>query len=313
MITKRRFALITTSIFLLGLIAAVPTSQAQVPQTTFTYSVSGNPQEPIQPLVARSFKIDYEFAFNNQVQNLAGIQGAAQANFQFNCDAGVTVSGPESDVIPIDITPAANGFEHTGSLSYQITVNRDVRALDTLRCDITGSVDTADSQTMPPPPDVPRNFLIQADYFSLIEAKTDLKLKQGGPQKQIPFNLEVTNFGNGQTKVNFEITNDPGGKWQGLSPDVLLLDEKGGTRESSTVTFTVVTPFKNGWNNEEGGFTVLLKPEYSFNTEKKGSEVAVNLVARVRGVYVPSLEPLVMLGAVIGAGMVARMMRDDEE
>ncbi|MGB1586007.1 MAG: hypothetical protein ACPHID_03045 [Thermoplasmatota archaeon] len=310
--TKRRFAIALATVFLLGIFAA-PTTVAQlpIPQSTFVMDYSGNPQEPVEPLVTKTFKIDYTFGFTNQVQNTGGVQGAAQAQFDINCDSGVTVSGPESDIIPIPPTPSAGNFEHDGSLTYQLTVSREVKAREPLRCDITGSVITPSEQTMPAPPDVSRNFLVQAEYFSLIEAKTDLKLKQGGPQKQIPFNLEVTNFGNGQTKINFEVTEKPSGKWQGLAPDVLLLDEKGGTRESSTVAFTVVTPFKNGWNNEEGGFTVLLKPEYSFDPDQKGSEVAVTLVARVRGVYVPSLEPLVMVGAVLGTAFIARLVKEE--
>jgi hypothetical protein len=312
MITKRRFAIITASLFVLGMLF-VPASSAQAPQTTFTFDVTGNPGAPVAPLVTQTFKIDYEFSVGTGVQNPAGLEGAVTVTFVINCDPGVTVSGPETDNIVIPPTPGAAGFKESRTLSYQLTVDRDVRALDPLKCGIDGSVATPNEQTLPAPADVARNFLVQADYFSLIEAKTDLKLKQGGPQKQIPFNLEITNFGNGQTKINFEVTEKPGGKWQGLAPDVLLLDEKDGTRSASTVTFTVVTPFKNGWNNEEGAFTILLKPEYSFDNKKSGSEVAVTLVARVRGVYVPSLEPMIMVGAVIGTALVARMMRDDEE
>jgi hypothetical protein len=133
-------------------------------------------------------------------------------------------------------------------------------------------------------------------------------LKQAGPQKQVPFELEVTNFGNARTQYLFEITNSPGGKWNALPPEVMLLDSpnSGQGTPTNTATFTVATPFKNGWNNAEGAYTITIKPSAADDPEKVGNPLTANVLVRVRGVYVPGVEPFVMVAAVLGAALVLR-------
>ncbi len=312
--TRTLAAIATVSVLLVGALVAMPGASAQsVGQPIFGFTLSGAPATPVTP-IEQTVTVSVDWTYNLKVppQNLAGAQGTAQVTVSTICTPGqVTIAGATTSIIAIDT--AGTGTTYDGKLPIQVILPRTLPALDPISCTVTGSVSSVFDQGVPESNTHTDTFVIKPDYFALIEAKTDLKLRQGGPQKQIPFAIEVTNFGNGQTKVNFEMVERPSkGNWQGLIPDQLFLDAPGGNKQTNNAVFTVATPYKNGWNNEEGAFTLLLKPEYAFNSEKTGSDVTITLLARVRGVYVPSLEPLVMVGVVIGAAMVARMNREDE-
>ncbi len=301
-----------TATLLVGALVTMPSASAQVGQPIFTFDFSGIPTSAIAPIEdTANIRIDYTYDLKVAPQNLGGAQGTAVVTFTVNCLPNeVIISGATTDIIPL--SASSTETRYTGSVTIQNTIKRTAAALDPITCTVVGTVSEVQAQGVPAPEPYTNRYDLKPDFFSLIEAKTDVKLRQGGPQKQIPFNIEMTNFGNGQTKVAFEVISAPEkGNWQGLIPDQAILDAPGGNKQTSTSVFTVATPYKNGWNNEEGAFTLALKPEYVFNPDKKGSEVTVTLLARVRGVYVPSLEPLIMVGVVVGAAMVARARNEE--
>lgn len=72
-------------------------------------------------------------------------------------------------------------------------------------------------------------------------------------------------------------------------------------------SFVVSTPYQNGWNNDETTLVFRLQPVSTNHQDTKGQEVSVNVLARVRGIYVPGPEPMLLVGAILGAALVARL------
>ncbi len=310
---KVLFATMTVALLLFGALAFVPNAAAQA---TPNFSISVKTAEtrllvPVQD--TGQIVIEYKYSFQQPGQQIFGTQGSVVVTIDMDCGSNVIVTGDSNRIIAIQ--PQSTAVDVTETLTKFVTINRQATALESIQCNIDAEASAIGTgQGVPKPPAVTTATSIKPDYFGAIEAKSvGNKLQQGGPQKQIPFQVEVKNFGNGQTRVKFEVVERPGNKdWQGLPPDAMLLDQKDGGNANGLATFTVSTPYKNGWNNEEGAFLLRLTPEYNFNSEKKGGDVDIQILARVRGVYVPSLEPMVMVGAVIGSAMMARLLRKEE-
>lgn len=301
---------------LLVVAAAVlaPTATAQG-APTLEYSIKKVPTTPVKP-VSQLVPIDIEFSYTLPVapaQNLAGPTGSATATFDVKCPQDkILQSGSEAKIITLE--PTHQGA-YTDTVTIQLVVLREAQGLVPIQCTVDGSVSAVGGGTasIPASNSKPDSFVITPQYFSLLEATSASKLRQGGPQKQIPFAIDLTNFGNAGTKVLFAVESAPKGGWQGLLPDPVLLDPPGGNLQSKQITFNVATPYKNGWNNEEGAFTISMTPEYQFkdSDEQVGSPVTLTVLARVRGVYVPSLEPMVLVGAILGTALLARLRRDE--
>ncbi len=318
--TNRKQALIAVSVvavLLFGALAVIPNASAQggaAPPPTFTIKVKNAPTAPLKPVEdSGQIQVEYTYSLSQPVQNTFGVTTTVTIEIEMVCNQCVSVTGDTNEVLAIP-AGGASGFTKTSTITKFVTINRAAKALDEIPCTITGNAKSSNIQQIPNGAEQTTTTSIKPDYFGVIEAKSvGNKLQQGGPQKQIPFALEVKNFGNGETKVRFQVVERPGNeRWQALPPDQMILDQKDGANANGQTTFTVSTPYKNGWNNEEGAFLLRLIPEYNFDSEKKGGEVDIQLLARVRGVYVPSLEPMVMVGAVIGSAMMARLMRKDE-
>lgn len=298
---------------LLAVVLLAPVATAQGPQPTFTFAVGGLPSGPITP-IEQTVNIDFEFMYTQKVQpqGLGGLAGNAQVTFDVNCPQDkLLVSGGTTQILPI--SGSSTTGQYPGTVTIQIQALREAPGLTPITCTVSGSVGEVVATGVPASNTEEKSFALTPDYLPYIEATAASKLRQGGPQKQIPFAIDVTNFGNAATKVSFSIEQQPKGRWQGLLPDPALLDPPGGNQQSKQIVFNVATPYKNGWNNDEGAFTLLLTPEYQYNSEKVGSPQQVTVLARVRGVYVPGLEPTVMLAALVGSALVLRMQRDDEE
>lgn len=273
------------------------------------------PTGQIKPEIeSPTLRITVQYQTGNAAQPLAGAQNQQVAiNFQFNCQFGVVITGPSQKFIQINpASPPGTVFQTDAN--FQVTVPRSAPGLQAIPCSVqtTGS---ALLQSGVPAPD-PRtdNFQVTADFYSLSQVQLASKLKQSGPQKQVPFEMVLTNFGNARTQYTFELGAGPGGKWNALLPEVMLLDSpnSGQGSPTNTAVFTVATPFKNGWNNEEGAYQIVIKPSAADDSQKTGNPLTANMLVRVRGVYVPSLEPIVLLGAMLGTALLLRLRKDEE-
>jgi hypothetical protein len=260
---------------------------------------------------AMSVKVTYNTA--NQVQPLGSAQNSnVVITFTPNCANGITITGPQTMVINIPATQASTtSFSNTAN--FQVTVPRTAPGLQASACTIKARASALAQAAVPEVPDTPQNFVINVDYYSLNQVKLASKLKQSGPQKQVPFEMEITNFGNARTQYTFELGAEPSGKWNALLPEVLLLDSpnSGLGSPTNTAVFTVATPFKNGWNNEEGSYQIIVKPSAADDPSKVGNPLTANMLVRVRGVYVPGLEPAIMLGALLGSALILRLRKEE--
>jgi hypothetical protein len=289
---------------------AVPTVTAQA-----TAKLQVNVKAPagaIKPQIENpTLTVDYTYTFDDPAFTPSGVVTAnVVIDLPFQCTNGVIISGPTSVVKQIVQPPAAT----TGSATFQVSIPRTAPGLQALQCTLKAKAEGLNAATTQSPESA-FPFTVTADYYSLNQVKLATKLKQSGPQKQVPFEMEVTNFGNARTSYIFELGNGPGGKWQAILPEVLLLDSpnSGQGSPTNTAVFTVATPYKNGWNNIQGSYQIIVKPSAADDSTKTGNPLTANMLVRVRGVYVPGLEPTVMLAALLGSALVLRLRKLDDE
>jgi hypothetical protein len=270
------------------------------------------PAGQIKPEIeSGQLRINVKYTTGNQAQPLVSAQNQQVAiNFQFNCQFGVVVTGPTQKFIVVNAAP--NSVNQVDA-NFQITIPRSAPGLQAIPCSVTTTGSALLQTAVPAPTPRTDNFQVTADYYSLSQVQLASKLKQSGPQKQVPFEMTITNFGNARTQYTFELGAQPGGKWNALIPEVLLLDSpnSGQGSPTNTAVFTVATPFKNGWNNEEGAYQIVIKPSAADDSSKTGNPLTANMLVRVRGVYVPGLEPFVLLGAILGSALLLRLRKDE--
>lgn len=149
--------------------------------------------------------------------------------------------------------------------------------------------------------------LVQADFFSVIDVQVAQPIRIVRPQTAVEFPITVSNFGNGNSKVAFELVGEPSGGLQVPIPQPITLEARqtGGKLTQQTVGFNIQTPFKNGYMNQDGLVTVKLKAAYALNSQVKGEEVQFSVLATTKGFYVPGPSPLF---AILAIGLVAGVL-----
>jgi hypothetical protein len=299
-------ALAVTALMLMPSAVAQSTSPPQV-----DYSITP-PSAAIKPEIeSGSLRVNGEYKTGNAAQPLGGLQNQnVVITLTPACPNGIVMTGASQKFVTVQPQSQTATFEAT----FQVTVPRTAPGLQSVQCSMKVKASALAEGVVAAVPDQEQKFAVNVDYYSLNQVKVASKLKQSGPQKQVPFEMEITNFGNARTAYVFEVTSKPGGSWNDLPPEVLLLDSPNSGQGSNvnTAIFTVATPFKNGWNNLEGAYTVTIKPSAADNPEKSGTPLTANMLVRVRGVYVPSIEPILMLGAMMGSALLLRLRKDDE-
>lgn len=210
-------------------------------------------------------------------------------------EPGISVLGPRA--FEVAFAPATMHYE--GMAQLNLVANGNTPGLVDLNCTVAAelaatptTLATANSTAFHP----------QAAYYGLLEVKVPVKLKQAGPQKMIPYEVEITSFGNAPTMVWFELDAMPGGKWQAIIPDPILLEPE----QTQTIHFTVATPYDTGWNNDEGTFTVLAKPRAAADGDSVGPDVQFMVLGRARGWYIPGPELPVLALVLVGTALVRR-------
>ncbi len=262
--------------------------------------------------------VPWSFSFKTQGTQLsqtASPSGTIQWE-PVNCDkSGVIVSGAFSETFAL---PAGQATSVDGTSKFNVEVTQDAPGESSILCTVRGKVTAIFGSQVPETGTAQAQFPVKAAFLGLLSVNVPTTIKQAGPQKQIRYDLEISNLGNSRTDVLFtfpEGTDPTKGGWKPVPPTKITLEStaQGGSATTSTVGFLVSTPFKNGWNNEETTMTLEVTPTSTKDTSSVGQVVQVNILARVRGVYVPTLEPILMVGAVLASAMVARMARQDEE
>lgn len=309
---KLRSAILAALAVLVVAMMLAPIASAQAVNPKVQIVKVGVQSTPIKPQIENpSFTVEFNYILDNPATTVgSAVNSAVTVDLTFQCQNGVVVTGPAQVIVPIQ-AGATSTFPGRGS--YQINIPRTAPGLQAIPCLLKARAQQVNAG-MPASPEAQSPFTVTADYYSVNQVKLASKLKQSGPQKQVPFEMEVTNFGNARTQYIFEIGAEPSkGKWNAILPEVLLLDSpnSGQGSPTNTAVFTVATPFKNGWNNEEGAYQIVIKPASADDPSKTGNPLSANMLVRVRGVYVPSIEPFVMLGAILGSALLLRLRKDE--
>ncbi len=301
---------------------ATPTASAQTGEADLVgESAVLSPNTPILPEIGTAtLTLKYKYTIPTSIHNLAGAkQSTVGVTLTFNCDPGVIITGTTSRSINVDpVSAGATESEFPAEAVFGVTVDRTAPGLKTLACRVLGSATALDAQFAQSVDQKEiGSFNVKADYFPLISSNVAGKVKDSGPRKNVGFDITLSNFGNAKTQVSFEVLSKPAGKrWQVLTPDPIILDTPNGGTEatSGTAKLSIATTYKNGWNNEQGAVQLKMTARAAEQLSNPNVlELQSNMLVRIRGVYVPGFEPVVMLGAVLGAGLMARMLRNEEE
>lgn len=126
--------------------------------------------------------------------------------------------------------------------------------------------------------------------------------RMAGPQKVIYYPLELSNDGNSRTRVTFELGDSPGGMWNAIVPEPVVL----GPGAAATATFAVATPFHQGYNSGSATFILRALPSADSDAAVTGAPQDVEVHASTKGWYAPGPSPLLALAVLAGAALVLR-------
>lgn len=154
------------------------------------------------------------------------------------------------------------------------------------------------------------NLTATPGYLNLYNVRLEKKIGQAGPQESIAYPIVIENYSNGPTRFQFALShpdNVPDG-FQPVVPEPLILESTttGGTKTNATVTFSVFTPFHNGYVNENGAIQLRIDSFYAENTTYQGESSHVSTLTQARGLYVPGPGLLVLVALCAGGVLAAR-------
>ena len=284
-----------------AVLSVLPTAQAQSKsQLTITMNA---PTESVKPLqTPLTFSGSTSFTGDpGQFSNIVGIPITYTVS-KSPAWASVVVS-PASDVIPVPTTPGAT-ITATRPFQVIVTATEQAPAFTADQIEITvnqaattGMTGASAKNAVP----------VTADYFSIIDVQLAESIKVERPQTAVVFPLKISNFGNANTKVQFEVTSQAEG-FQVVVPNPYTLQSKqaGGNQISADVPLQIQTPYKNGYMNEVGVVNYKLTSSYALNPKIIGDSSSVSVLITTRGFYVPGPSPILFLGLI---GVMALALR----
>lgn len=276
--------------------------QGQTPATNIALAITP-PDSPIKPLSGVT-----SINIAGTVSAAAGVSvQTLQLNFKVDSAppwAAVSIS-PATQFVPIQ-PGGANTVVTANIPSTKILVSTTADAPAFTPAEIKITVSTPGGGNAGPGTTT-ETTLISADYFSIIDASAAQTIQIARPQTQVAYPITVTNFGNANTKVFFEITNRPDG-WNVQEPIPVTLEarQQGGKLTSQTVNLNILTPYHNGYLNEVGSVTMKITSNYALDSKLKGDTTIVSVLTTDRGFYVPGAGLFAILGAV---GVLALLVR----
>ncbi len=209
----------------------------------------------------------------------------AAAAVHWDVDAGpYNVSGPRSALIDASACASPTGsyvetFDITVVGDMSIEAEQSMDAVFHAQLDDAG--DTRADKTL--------EFEMQ--FVDGLRVTAPIQVLQGGPQKQLPYELVLTNDGNARIQVQFAVGEAPE---EGVLvvPDPVIVD----VGATVTAIATYVTPFANGYNDVDEPLSVIASPATTA-TRTEGEPQEIQLNAKTKGFYVPGpgiLAPLLV-------------------
>lgn len=304
---------------MLVLLAALPVAQAQSQvQTKPILDLSQaevSPSNVVADTTVATVSIDWAYDISAAPYGLATeLQGTTTMTWDSpTCDKqGVVIAGPLSNIVSVTRDSTGTTASADGTKQFTLQATQEAPGETSISCTFAAQAESLGQQvTASDKKETTGVFIV--NFLGLISANLPSTIKQAGPQKEIKYDIELTNLGNSRSTVRFDLITENVGKWDPVTPSEIILDSpnQGGAETTKTVSFQVSTPFKNGWNNDQKTFQVRITPISTKDANIEGTPVTVNVLSRVRGVYVPTLEPVLLAAAVLGTAFVARRLRDE--
>ncbi|MFO1533549.1 MAG: hypothetical protein ABR562_07650 [Thermoplasmatota archaeon] len=301
-------------------VVLTPTATAAItPQ--FTIDSITQPK-PIQPdLGSEDVVIKWTYTINTQgAQAIGGVSTSTTLQWDppacVGDNLGISITGSRTQSVVLQSGTAAPVNSVSGTSTFHIAATQQAPGERPIKCTFTGKVlapSAGNGQiTDSNPGPVEVNIIVK--YLGLLTAEVPGgTIQEAGPQKEIRYDLKLTNLGNSLSHVKFELVSPPDAGWLALPPsptDIGSL-QQGAPTNVNTVPFQISTPHHNGWNNADTTMQLKITPE-STKDQSPDTEIVIPVIARVRGNYVPGPEPMLLAAALVGAAFVARLARKTE-
>lgn len=135
------------------------------------------------------------------------------------------------------------------------------------------------------------NLTATPGYFNLYNAHVSESTLTAGPQEAAQYVITIENFSNALTLFEFSLPDDgvlPSG-FEPVVPEPLILPPAVGRGQpsSETITFTVHTPFYNGYVNEHVAIQLEIESAYAQDTSFEGEGTVISMLTHAKGLYVP--------------------------
>lgn len=231
-----------------------------------------------------------------------------------NDGGGTIVTGLRSQVVSFgSATPGAPAQKVDGQSIFRVAATQKAPGETPYKCTFAGYVLAPAGQTQIGDSNKANvEVLVTVKYMGLLTAEVPLTVQEGGPQQDIRYEIKLTNLGNAQSKLDFAMVGDVPPGWIAQPPPggtTIQSLQQGGTTNQVTVPLIITTPHQNGWNNDAAAFQLKITPSTTKTTGAVGNEIVIPVVARVKGIYVPGPEPMLLVGAILGVAMLSRLLR----
>lgn len=305
--STRSVAIGMISLMLAALMLA-PLGSAQL----VTFPNTSKDVDGIRPgLAGEELTVNFLYDFESPLLSAGTLEKqSAVIGVTTDCDhSQVFVTGPSIVTVPFN-TPGTQ----TNQVAEKFSVSATVTApgLTPVPCEIVATPRAHNT--------VPVNaggessthqFNAVVDYYGAMSVNLASTIVGAAPYKDVPFNLEFTNFGNANTRITFHLEGEndvpDGERWQHVLPtDLIVGATPAGGDNTGTATFQVSTPYKTGWNNVAGTYLITMRTVALEDPESTGNTMTASLLIRVRGVYVPGFEAVAVAGSLLGAVMIVR-------
>lgn len=291
---------------LVGMIVAVAGSAAaqeglQGAQTRTQLSATP-PSEPVRPLSGLE-NINVDVTYTYQEGGFAFVTTPIELEVT-NSPSWITATlSPSTVYMPVD----GQSGEVTRSSTLVVQTTANAPAFQQGNIQIEGVArqngDLAPSQGSTTVP-------VQAGFYSVIDAQTPKPVVIAGPQEQIDFPIEVTNFGNGEQTI-FLNTNQKSGGLDIVLPGAFTVSSQAGGDEDNTRTSTVSiqTPFQNGYINQPGTFTLDVSSAYALDQSNEGMSTRISSLVTTKGFFVPGPGAVAALVSFAGVALALNRRR----
>lgn len=314
-ISKLMNGLVLLAFVGLAFSALVPTAAAQSPvqgqgelQVEINSQSADTQLKPLQAPIELSGKVTYNGDAISPQSSLTGIVVSLE---KLSAPAWSTVVFSPPQIL-LTFAPQAGQTTASSTANFKVLVSASADAPAFQESEIKIQAKTNGNQALPAKTQT-ATASIRAAYFSILDVSLPETIKVERPQTPTSFPITITNFGNGPTKVNFELVTQTaeGDKMQIVPPQAITLESRqtGGSAITKDAILQVQTPYKNGYLNEPRSVTVKLTSHYATDSTLPGASDQVTVLVTTKGFYVPGPSPILLVGLMALAALVVRRVR----